>query len=677
MAIASESGNAIAYASRASFADTTGTGGAGQTQYVARRGATGWATHAITPRPAPEAFQVFLGSTQIPTFSDELERAILWAYDLPDVSGDAPDILNLYREDTATRSVSSLPLNQSEPLMLGDFGGAFWGASDDARNVSLVFQRRLLPQAPAGVPTVYEWADGTLRIAGVLPDGSIPDAGADVLPQFYRRAVSPDGSRVLFVSPPTGDVQLYMRVDGARTVWISEPENGDFTGTPTEVLLQAVSGDGRHVLFTTSSRLLREDDNDGSDLYLYTDSDDPRSDSNLTLISRPGASSGGINGSEDSGAVVGTSDDASRIYFDDVNGNLYLWDHGDLRHLSGELQRGYDRRTGTLLSAVDSAPGAARVSPDGRHLAFLTNSTSGNDQVHALTGQVTNGHLAMYAYDAGQGAFTCCSCPSAGPATSDAVIVPAATRATASTFLTGARPRYLSADGHVFFSTADALVPDDTNGVTDTYECDARTGSVALLSTGRSADGAWFVDASTSGDDVFFVTRTRLVGADRDALVDLYDARVGGGFPEPALAPRACVGEECQGDASGSPNDLGIDTESFLGSGGALAARRAHLKLIGARVFAGMSARVAIRVSSAGTLSWRGVGIRAGARRVGKAGRYRVRIALTRRARAQLQQTGMQRLKVTLRFTSTRHSRSAETVRLTFKTNRIRKAVSR
>jgi hypothetical protein len=229
----------------------------------------------------------------------------------------------------------------------------------------------------------------------------------------------------------------------------------------------------------------------------------------------------------------------------------------------------------------------------------------------------------------------------------------------------------------VFFSTADALVPEDTNGVTDTYECDARTGKVALLSTGRSADGAWFVDASASGDDVFFATRARLVGADRDALVDLYDARVGGGFPEPALAPRACVGEECQGTVSGSLNDLGASTESFFGSDGALAPRRAHVEVIGVRVFAGMSARVAIRVSSAGKLSWRGAGVRAGAHRVGKAGTYRVRIALTRRARVHLRQTGVRRLKVTLRFTSEQDSRSAATVRLTFKTNRIGKAVSR
>jgi hypothetical protein len=667
MVVASLSGNAIAYASRASFADTTGTGGAGQTQYIARRGASGWTTHAITPRPAPEALQVFVGSTQIPTFSDELETAILWAYDLPDVNGDSPDMLNVYREETATRTVVPLTVPLVEPLRFGDIAGAFWGASDDTTHVSLVLRRQLLAEAPAGVPTVYEWADGVLRIASVLPDGNIATDGADVLPRFYRRTVTPDGSRVLFVSPPTGDSQLYMRVDGTRTVWVSQPENDDFAGTPAEVMLQAVSEDGRHVLFTTSSSLVREDDNFGSDLYLYTDSDDPSTDSNLTLISRAGASSGGISGSDDGGAVVGTSDDASRIYFDDVNGNLYLWDHGEIKHLSSELPRGYDTRRGALLSVTDATPGASRVSPDGRHLAFLTNATAGNDQVHALTGEVTNGHLAMYAYDAEQNVLTCCSCPRTGPVTTDATVIPAATVATASSGLTGARPRYLSADGHVFFSTADALVPEDTNGATDTYECDARTGEVSLLSGGRSPDGAWFVDASASGDDVFFVTRTRLVGADRDTLVDLYDARVGGAFPEPTLSPQGCSGDTCQGAVGGALSELGIGTESFSGAGSPLGApRRARLKLIGARVFVGTSVRVVVRVSGPGKLSWRGIGIRPGARRVSKAGTYRLRMALTRKAGTQLQTRGVYRLRVKLRFTSKEGGRSVTAVRLTF-----------
>ena len=45
-----------------------------------------------------------------------------------------------------------------------------------------------------------------------------------------------------------------------------------------------------------------------------------------------------------------------------------------------------------------------------------------------------------------------------------------------------------------------------------------------------------FLDASASGDDVFFATRERLAPTDTDELVDVYDARVDGGFPAPTAA---------------------------------------------------------------------------------------------------------------------------------------------
>ena len=54
------------------------------------------------------------------------------------------------------------------------------------------------------------------------------------------------------------------------------------------------------------------------------------------------------------------------------------------------------------------------------------------------------------------------------------------------------------------------------------------------------------MDASPDGSDVFFVTRERLLGWDNDASYDLYDARVGGGFPEPAPEPDPCQGDSCR-----------------------------------------------------------------------------------------------------------------------------------
>jgi hypothetical protein len=86
----------------------------------------------------------------------------------------------------------------------------------------------------------------------------------------------------------------------------------------------------------------------------------------------------------------------------------------------------------------------------------------------------------------------------------------------------------------------------------DAYEW-KQNGSLHLLSTGRSgADDSSFGNASPSGDDAFFLTRDRLVSSDQDDAVDMYDARVNGGFPG---EPAPCEGAECKSETSGPPDD--------------------------------------------------------------------------------------------------------------------------
>jgi hypothetical protein len=116
----------------------------------------------------------------------------------------------------------------------------------------------------------------------------------------------------------------------------------------------------------------------------------------------------------------------------------------------------------------------------------------------------------------------------------------------------------------VFFDSEDALVPQDTNGKRDVYEY--ANGSVHLISSGTSGEVSTFEEASPSGDDVFFTTSQQLVGQDVDQQFDLYDARVGGGFPGP-VAPVSCGGEGCHGAPSGAPV-LGVPgSATFVGAG--------------------------------------------------------------------------------------------------------------
>jgi hypothetical protein len=125
----------------------------------------------------------------------------------------------------------------------------------------------------------------------------------------------------------------------------------------------------------------------------------------------------------------------------------------------------------------------------------------------------------------------------------------------------------------------------DTNAAPDVYEW--HNGTVALISDGLDPAGADPRGAaltklcaptiSPSGSDIFFTTRARLVGTDADSLADVYDARVGGGFPY--SPPAACEDAEgCRGPAGPAPS-LGApasSTNSGVGNPAVPAPRRMH-----------------------------------------------------------------------------------------------------
>jgi hypothetical protein len=143
------------------------------------------------------------------------------------------------------------------------------------------------------------------------------------------------------------------------------------------------------------------------------------------------------------------------------------------------------------------------------------------------------------------------------------------------------RPRVVLDNGRVFFNSADSLVPADANRTWDVYQYEpsgvgscpagsaavARTGAacLSLLSSGKAEEESAFLDASASGDDVFFLGPGRLSGRDKDTVYDVYDARVNGS--EEALLPvPACLGEACRPSAA-PPSVPDSASESFHGAG--------------------------------------------------------------------------------------------------------------
>jgi hypothetical protein len=662
--VASRAGDAVGFSSRTPFGDTVGSGVAGQSQFVARRTAKGWDTHAVTPMPRPDAVQTFFGSTAVQIYSDDLRTAVVWAYDLPGVSSDAALRRSIYVEDTVTGVLETVTVSQADPAANLDFRVlTSWGVSADARHVTFVTRTRFLPNAAAGVPNVYQWDDGVLSLAGVLPDGSVPAAGSNLIPATYRSALSADGTRLVFTVPSSshGPSQLFMRIDGARTVWISQPELTDDPldpsddleneTNPSSVELRGVTPDGHTVFFTTDAGLLDADTNGATDLYRYVDSDDPSADaSNLTMISSDGDLGGGT--------VVGMSDDGERVYYQTAGARLSVWDHGSTHLISDAV--GIPPNFRDRLGALDSEPGHGRVTPDGRYVAFAVKSPPPVD----MLGNPTNGLLEMYLYDLDADALRCISCP-AGAATAEVTIRPTVTDGL-QVFNTGYRPHFLSDDGHVFFSTAEALVPRDRNGVGDAYEYDPATEKVSLLSTGKGSDPANFADASASGDDVFIVTRQRLVRGDLDELVDLYDVRDGSALPAPpAGPPPPCQGEGCQAPPSAAPSEdllgsLLFDEDAIGGSNRAILVVRQRIAVRGA------SGVLRVRARAAATLRWSGRGLRSGSTRRGRSGTYEVPLRLGRRARERLRAAGVYRTSVHLTLVSDDGAVS-RTTRVTFR----------
>ncbi len=248
--------------------------------------------------------------------------------------------------------------------------------------------------------------------------------------------------------------------------------------------------------------------------------------------------SGGVVG------VLGASEDGSSVYYATAAG-LFLWHSG----------------TTTLIASTPGAAqpsdyppstGTARVSADGPRLLFLSKvSLTGYDNTDANSGLPDS---EVFLYDAsGAGSLTCVSCNPTGERPIGPSSIPGAIangKAEGST--DSYKPRDLSEpDSRVFFDSEDSLVALDTNKASDVYEweaqevgsCQRAGGCLSLISNGKDPEGASFVDASESGEDVYFLTFESLVPSDPGSA-DIYDARVGGGFPVPT-PPIPCEGDAC------------------------------------------------------------------------------------------------------------------------------------
>jgi hypothetical protein len=379
--------------------------------------------------------------------------------------------------------------------------------------------------------------------------------------------ISRDGARIFFTADETGaggqTGDVYMRVNGTSTVQINASERTDCAdhspcnGTPEPdpagpqpAQFEEATPDGMHVFFSSSEQLT---DQAGGGLYRY-DVNAPAGH-HLALLAA-GA-----------GEMMGVSDDGSYVYL--IGGVTIELLHNGMTRVIGTVPIG-DTSANSYSESYDLLAKASQVSPDGRFVVFSSRSgdgLTGYDQ----TGCV-NGCNEIYEYDAaannGAGLLRCVSCrPDGVPASSSASSVQ---RINQSAF--GKSPHvstFLADDGEVFFNTGDPLVPGDVNGgVRDVYEYDPVSSSVRLISSGHSQFNSYFIAASPDGSNVFFLTRDQLVGWDVDQNYDVYDARAGGGLPEPSPASSVACGEGgCQGSLVLPPALGTIGSFVFAGAG--------------------------------------------------------------------------------------------------------------
>ncbi|HKG03457.1 MAG TPA: hypothetical protein VKB03_09760 [Conexibacter sp.] len=292
--------------------------------------------------------------------------------------------------------------------------------------------------------------------------------------------------------------------------------------------------------------------------------------------------------------VLGSSDDGHRVYF--ARGDeVWLWQDVAAspgrglflvaRLFSGDMQL---LVPGEGVYWNFSRQPLSRVAPDGRSLLFEASSGAGlpPGYQHGNCAGNENGSLSglcseayVYRTDTSTPSspdIVCASCNPAAPAVSGKTFLSARQGVGAS--LTASHlARALTDDGRrAFFNTDEALVPEDTNGAVDVYEYDVPSRQAHLISSGTDPADSYFMDASANGNDVLFATRAQLVGWDTDQAYDLYDARVGGGFPEPPVAVAGCSGDACQGPTTGAPGAAAIGSSAFRGAGDLKSRLRRH-----------------------------------------------------------------------------------------------------
>ncbi len=591
-------------------------------QYVASR-AGGWTNEAISP-PQTGLEPLESGDSYFKAFSDDL--CLGWVVQGGEpllASAAVAGYPNLYRRANCGAG-SYEALSTVEPhVPASEFGSAepfqanpptIKGLSADGSLAVFSSPGELTPGAARTEVSLYAHVAGDPQPIAlcVLPSGapygggcelgtgggSISMRGSDVF-----SAVSENGRRVFWSDAQGGPGRIYVRLNPAQPQ--SAVGGGECTEaekactvavSPSAAFFLGAAGDGTRAIYSSGSL--------GEGKAALFEADLEAEGAKITVHRHSIA--GEVKG------VMGMSEDASRVYL--VSGEVLSKapnDHGATA-VPGGLNLYLYRAPSegdpasfafvATLSSIDLGGGGegpvstepyrrvSRVSPDALDAAFMSHAPlTGYDNTDQLASQKSDSEVFLY--DAASASLVCVSCNPSGARPVGRFLLGSGLPAQG--WIDGQIPgweydlhasRLLSADGNrLFFESFEPLVLGDINGAKDVYEwergggsqagceaigaelyVEASGGCLSLISSGKNPADSEFVDASAAGRDAFFTTQASLLPQD-SGLIDVYDAREGGGFPQPPGAGE-CEGDACQA-AAPPPVDQTPASASFRGPG--------------------------------------------------------------------------------------------------------------
>jgi hypothetical protein len=570
--------------------------------YKGSRASAGWESAQYSPGITELGQRI--PYSRVFGLSPNLHCGVLWSSQ--QLTNDPPARLiaevggaNLYRRnaDGSYTLITSIP-----PELLKREGAREYKLIGMSRDCShIVFTSAYhYPGVPgAGAIRLYEWDDGALHTVGWVPAESGEQPVEVTSSEDSYGPVSEDGSRVFFAAErlvgrdpgEAGEPGVFVREDGRITKDVSASE----TSIPdTGATFQGATPDGSRVYFLANAGLTVESSSAGTDLYEYNLHAGTLSDLSVDHEAG-GAEAGGENTTDARGSLVGLADDGSRAYF--IASGQLVPGHGATlaQNEADETTSLYEYETATkavhfvatvsadkfflkTLVVEDGGEAVSRVSPDGRYLLFESNRD--------LTGYETDGAAEAYLYDAEAGVepLVCVSCRQDGRP---------------SNYVTNTAPRLESASGWaysslrwdwprtlveregrplVFFTSHDRLADGAAEGENNLYEWAHRQlyrvatdlpGATSLKGEEVGGTLLSFAGASADGTDLYFFDAGALNWEDPEARRAAWDARVAGGFAEPAASVSCEPANEasCQGAASPAPSSPAVGSSTFAGAG--------------------------------------------------------------------------------------------------------------